>query len=42
MNTVFENREYEVPRMSVIRLDMEDVITVSGFDNWEFSYEDEF
>ena len=42
MNTIFENREYEIPRMSVIRLEMEDVITVSGHDNWEVSDEDMF
>ena len=42
MNNIFENREYEVPRMSVIRLEMEDVITISNFDNWEISDEDMF
>ena len=42
MNNIFENREYEVPLMSVIRLEMEDVITISNFDNWEISDEDMF
>ena len=39
------NREYEVPRMSVIYLQQEDVITVSdnsNWDNWEIGYEDQF
>ena len=38
------NREYEIPRMSVIRLDAEDVITASGttYGDWEFSDEDQF
>ena len=35
-------REYEVPRMSVIRLEQEDVITLSNIDNWEVSDEDAF
>ncbi len=42
MKTSCENRVYEVPRMSVIRLETEDVITLSHIDNWEISYEDEF
>ena len=38
------NREYEIPRMSVIRLDAEDVITASGtsYGEGEFSDEDQF
>ena len=36
------NRAYEVPRMSVIRLEIEDVITISNVDNWEVSDEDTF
>ena len=38
------NREYEVPRMSVIYLEAEDVITASGtsYGDWEFSDEDMF
>lgn len=36
------NREYEVPRMSVIHLEAEDVITISNVDNWEVSDEDTF
>ena len=36
------DRDYEVPRMSVIRLEMEDVITISNIDNWEVSDEDTF
>ena len=37
-----KNHEYEVPRMSVIRLEAEDVITASGYGDWEFSDEDMF
>ena len=36
------NREYEVPRMSVIHMHQEDVITDSNRDNWELSYEEQF
>ena len=35
-------RAYEVPRMSVIRLDQEDVITISNWNEWEVSDEDTF
>ena len=37
-----KNHEYEVPRMSVIRLEAEHVITASGYGVWEFSNEDMF
>ncbi len=42
MKKNFESREYEVPRMSVIRLGMEDVITNSKYEDWETSDEDQF
>ena len=36
------DRDYEIPRMSVIHLGAEDVITLSNIDNWEVSDEDTF